>query len=79
MIAILCRPKARHGRQNPAYRGVDCLRVCEGLVAIQDGGGARVEFQIRIAPLRYRIYEEACLNRLRLCSSPGICRSGLGP
>ncbi len=38
MIAILRRPTARHGRQNPAYRGVDCLRVCKGLVVLHVGG-----------------------------------------
>jgi len=32
MIATLCRPKVRHGRQNPAYRGVDCLRLDKKLV-----------------------------------------------
>ena len=31
MIATLCRPKVRHGRQNPAYRGVDCLRFYKEL------------------------------------------------
>ena len=32
MIATLCRPKVRHGRQNPAYRGVDCLRFDKEMV-----------------------------------------------
>ncbi len=32
MIATLCRPKVRRGGQNPAYRGVDCLRIDKEMV-----------------------------------------------